>query len=112
MISGQNADRAFSVSHQARSWLEARLSRPLRPRAGYHPSHSDAHSVEPDHRGSKKAHVQDVGGRCNDCCENKNGKYGISQIAPHPASRNHPHQSEEEDENGHFENQPEPDDDR
>jgi len=77
----------------------------------YQPGHSDANAIEPDHRGSKKAHVQDVGGRCDDGCENKNGKYGISQIAPHPASRNHPHQREEEHENGHFENQPESDDD-
>src|ERR1700730_1101983 len=78
----------------------------------HQPSHSDTDSVERDHWGGEKTHVQDVGGGCDNCRDNKNGEYRISQIPPHPASCNHPHQSEKEHENWHFENQPETDDDR
>jgi hypothetical protein len=77
----------------------------------HQPSYSDTDGVERDHWGGEKAHVQDVGGRCDNCRNNKNCEYGISQVPPHPASRNDPHQSEEEYENRHFEHQSETDDD-
>ena len=77
----------------------------------HQPSHSDANGVERDHWSSEKTHVQDVGGRCDNCRDNKNREYGIAQVPLHPASRNHPHQSQKEYEDRHFENQPETDDD-
>jgi hypothetical protein len=80
----------------------------VRARGINNPSDSDTDCVECDHRSGEKIHVQDIGGGGNDCRSNKDDEYGIPQIAPHPASRNHPHQNKEEHENWHFENQPRP----
>ena len=87
--------------------------RPLRAGAVNLPaSYSNADRVKRDHRGSKKTHVQDVARRCNYCRDNEYREHRISQIPPHPASRNHPHQSEKKHKNRHFENQAKTDDDR
>ena len=60
------------------------------------PRNSHADGVERNHRGSEKAHVKDVGGGCDDGCNNKDDKNGISQIPPHPARRYNPHQGQKE----------------
>jgi hypothetical protein len=92
--------------------LPNRLERVCYAPGIYQPRHSDTNCVERDDRSGKKTHVEDVAGGGDDCCANKNGQYRIPHIPPHPARRNHPHQGEKEYENGHFENQPESDDDR
>jgi hypothetical protein len=60
---------------------------------------------------SEKTYVQDVGGRRDNCRNYKNREYRIALVPPHPASRDHPHQSKKEYESRHFKNQPETDDD-
>ena len=48
-----------------------------------HPSHSDTDSVECNHRSREQAHVQDVGGGCDNCRNSKDNQYGVPQIPPH-----------------------------
>ena len=69
----------------------------------YQPRDADADGVERDHGSRKQAHIQDVCSRRDNCCNDKNGKDGISQIPPHPAGRHHAHQSKKEDKDWYFE---------
>src|SRR5271169_2299262 len=65
-------------SRQRRSLAQARGACSALARRIHQPSHSDTDGVERDHRGGEKTHVQDVGGRCDNCRNNKNREYGIS----------------------------------
>jgi len=41
------------------------------------PGHSDTQRVKRHHRGCEKAHVEEVGGGCDDCRNNKDDEYGV-----------------------------------
>jgi hypothetical protein len=52
-------------------------ARPALAPGTYQPSHSDADGVERNHWGGEEAHVEDVGGGCDDCRNNKDDEYGV-----------------------------------
>src|SRR5258708_22657246 len=75
------------------------------------PGHGDTDGVESQHWSGEKAHIQDVGGGSDDCRDDKNDEDGVPHICQHPSSRDDTHQSQEEHEDWHFENQPKAEDD-